>query len=574
MRFLAARGESRLEWRDFRHGLIGHWLLLLPLLAGSLQAGTPPHASEFDSLLTEGKRLLREERFLSAEEVLHKALEHDPANPEAIFLLGLALAKQEKWEASRQQLERATTQQPDFLPAHLELAGVQFKMGSRKQPIHTLRKVLSLDPHHEYAHRFLATLLYLEEQRIEALHHWNQAGGPRVGQITYRVPPETGAELLQHLFPLNEGEILRARQILDIRWKQKRFHLGPPFHWYLQPDRKTLWDLEIVLARPLTLPFPQGFLLENAARALFYQEVAAGYPTATRSGKQLYETFRWDPHRKRARTVAEVPFLSSSSDALHLGFDFREETWRHTPSANEFLFQTEEVFVDYEYLMRNRRSFSLRAGYGHRFFRQQNFPHSPHLLQLGFKWDQLVGLNRADTAQLHWTTRFDTLSGITGEKSQAQQISSAARLNLPLDDPSRARLGISLRAGLSSRDLPIVDYFVLGVGQDQPLPLRAHPTVERGHKGHGPMGRNYLLANFELHRRLLRWRFTEIGGLAFSDTAFVSGRPFESAAPLWFQDIGCGLRLRALGHNLAQVLFGLDLRTSSFNYWIGLPLSP
>lgn len=550
---------------------MGRCLLLLSFLSALLHAQTSVPVGELADLLARGRQLLREERFLPAEQIFHEALKRDPVNVEAIFLLGLALAKQQKWEASKEQLERATARQPSFVPAHVELAGVQFKLGHLPDSIRILRTVLSLDPDHQYAQQFLATLLYLKEQRIEALHYWNRTDAPRIGKIAYRVPPKTDPKLVQHLFPLNEGELLRRQQVLDIRWKQERFHLGSPFYWHLIAGEGELWDLELALTHPVTLPFPQAFLLENSARALLYRQVAVQYPRTARGGTQLFASFRWDPHQKRVRTFAEFPFLSSSSDNLRLGFDLRDETWKHTPSASEFLFQTEQVFVDYEYLMRGRKSLSVRGGYEHRFFRPQNLSDGPHFLRLGLEWNQVVSLNHADTAQFHWTTRLDTLSGISGEKQQARQISSAAKFGWQLDTPSRAGIQLAFRAGLSSRHLPVVDYFIFGVGQDQPLPLRAHPTVESGRKGHGPMARNYALANFEIHRRLLRWRFAEIGGLAFSDSALVSGDPFEAPAPGWFQDAGCGLRLRALGQDLVEILFGFDLRTSSFNYWIGLP---
>ena len=555
---------------------LGRISLLLILVTALLKAETDAPSTPFASLLAEGKQLIQEEDFGAAEEVLHQALRQVPTNVEALFLMGLVLAKQEKWDASRKRLEQATTQDPDFLPAHLELAGVHFKLGNHSESIRILRKVLFLDPDHDYAHRFLGTLLYLEDQKIEALEQWNDAQEPRINRIRYQTAPETTAEFLQRLFPLNEGEILRRQQILDIQWKQTRFHLGPPFHWHLEPSAGDTWDLEIALPPPSTFSFPKAFLLENVTRVLFNQEVGGTVPLGAGTGRTLSGSVRWDPPRKRLQTSAQFPFVFSSADALGLDFDLRDEEWDYTPTGTKFDFREKHFLVDYEYLMSDRKSLSIGGGYQHQFLRfeevSRSLPYSPDLLRLGLQWNQLFSLNPADTAQLHWGVRLVGAYGLTGAKNRARQLLSTATFRWRFHRPSRARFSLSAHAGLSSSDLPLDDYFILGIGQDGPLPLRAHPTVQNGRKGNSPMGRNFALANLELHRRLVRWRIMEISGLLFSDTAVVSGGPFEFGLPAQlFYDVGAGFRLRVLGYDLAEVLFGFDLKTSSFNFWAGLP---
>ena len=84
------------------------------------------------------------------------------------------------------------------------------------------------------------------------------------------------------------------------------------------------------------------------------------------------------------------------------------------------------------------------------------------------------------------------------------------------------------------------------------------------------MGRNYLLANIEFQRRLFNWRTLAITGLTFSDTAMVSGVPFGQPDSSWYQDVGFGVRLGAFGRDFVDLFLGVDLRTSSFNFWIKL----
>ena len=85
------------------------------------------------------------------------------------------------------------------------------------------------------------------------------------------------------------------------------------------------------------------------------------------------------------------------------------------------------------------------------------------------------------------------------------------------------------------------------------------------------MGRDFVLLSAELGRRLWRWGLLEVGGFVFSDTAFVSGRPFLSGNGERYQDVGVGLRLRVLGQEFLNVFLGLDTRSRTFHHWAGLP---
>jgi hypothetical protein len=381
--------------------------------------------------------------------------------------------------------------------------------------------------------------------------------------------------LLQRLFSFNEGEVLRKEQIFDTRWKQERLGLGPPFGLELTPDSKAAWDLKVTVPPRSTLSFTKEFLLRNFLRAPLYRELAAVYPVELGSGRQVSASLRWDSAKKRAKASAWFPFVAAPSDGLRVGLDLREEDWAHTSSGTRFIQQTEGVFANYEYVFTGRKSLSVGTGYEHQFLRfvgeEPNFSYSPHLIRLGIEWNQLVSLNNADTLQLALKSRYDTFAGPGQENSGARQLNGALSIPWLFDRQTQAGLELSLGAAVSSKGLPLSQYFILGVGQDNPLPLQAHPTVQSGRKGHGPMGRNYVLANVEFQRRLFDWRILAITGLTFSDTAMVSGAPFGQLGRSWYQDVGFGVRIGALGRDLVDLRLGVDLKTSSFNFWIGLP---
>jgi hypothetical protein len=525
-------------------------------------------------ILAEGRRLMEEEDYARAEQVLRKVVQAHPQLTEARFLLGLALAKKGDWSASRDELEEVVSLQPNEVCAIVELAGTEYKLGNTQEAIQYLRRALELDPANAYARHFLATLLYLESQKTEALHNWNLVQAPRVGQIQYRVSSKVDPQLLQQLFDFNEREILRKEQAFNVWWKQERFHLGPPFQWHLTPHSAGEWDLEIVLPPRSPLSAPKQVLLQNAVRVPVYREMSLQYPLTLTSGRQIQGAVRWDSPQKRLYGAVRFPFFLSSSDALGFGFEWRDEKWKDVSSGAELPYETRQVSVDYEYLFGGRRSLTIHGGFDHQLLSVESVPNdlleNTYFLRLGLEWNQRMGLNPADSLRLDWRASFLSLSGLGETRDQARQVSSRAGLVWEFGDSSRTRFNVSFGAGYSADGLPLSDFFILGVGQDNRLPLRAHPTVGNGFKGNSPMGRHYLLGNLELSHPLVAWKALEIKGLIFSDTGAVYETPFGESEGCCYQDVGLGFRFAAFGSGILEVLFGFDLRDSSSNVWIGL----
>jgi hypothetical protein len=200
-----------------------------------------------------------------------------------------------------------------------------------------------------------------------------------------------------------------------------------------------------------------------------------------------------------------------------------------------------------------------------------DLPHSRHFISLGVEWKQRIGLTASDRAKLDWQVYYSNYFGPDEKWIQARQISSSATIDWQLKPPWKIQLKASLGAGHSTQNIPLNKYFTLGVGQDSPLPLRAHPTVVDKHKGSNPIGRKYILGNLEFHRSLTRWRILEIKGQLFMDIGAVYRPPFGNESRTWYRDVGGGLKFRTLGSDLIEILFGYNLNTQTTNLWIGLP---
>ena len=554
------------------------WLfcLCLPLFPQTERAN-PPGGVESDEtdLLGRARQLYSDERFCEIEHMLARS-PHTELGSELLLLLGLARARQGNWAGTERPLQEAAQRQPDHVAARLELAGVQYRLKRNWEAIENLRRALELDAGNEYARRFLAALLSLEDRQIKALDHWNEVGDPRLRQIAYRVSGPVDSELLTRLFPINEGEVLRAERVRDVQWTQSRFGLGSPARWQLTPSKGRDWELEIVVPDRSGLSLPRSWLLENSAGALVESTLSLDHPRGLSGGPHWRGSFRWDPPRRRLQTTVGWPFVSAGAEALRLGLDMRREEWNARFSETSFRLENEVLFAQFEHLFPGRRSLTFVGSYQHQRTRIEGAfsPvafRNPHLAEMGAEWNQILGWAGSDNPRIEWTVQIKSISGWGHEKLVSPQVSSGAYLTWKPWPEDSTRLQIGGSTGFSGRHLPLTHYFVLCVGPDGVLPLRAHPTTEKGSKGNSPLGRHYALLNLEARRDLGRWGVFRIRGLAFSDTAVLAQGPFGRFEKDWWQDVGGGFHLNIFGLDLIEILLGFDLRDSAFNLWLGLP---
>ena len=524
------------------------------------------------NLLEQARTKLEANHYVEAEELVRQFLGAEPDHAEAYYLLGVVLSKHEQWVEAGQALERSIELNPHYVVAHVQLAGVRHRQDARPEAMRHLRRAIALDPENTYAREFLGGLAYLEDRQLEALYHWNAVGKPSIHEISYLTPSQASPQFIGRLFRLNEGEVLRREQLMDIRWVRERLRLKTDFHWVLKPFSGDKWDLEISVGPQNTISSGKSLLLENVPRIVFNQEVFAEFQN--NRGQSFGGGVRWDRQRKQVMARSSFPFLLSGSGVLRLGGDSREEMWRHTESGSEFDLQTAGLSGTYEHCFRRRKALSFHAAYRYQEFQfdQGTFPvQSPHVVALGLEWNQRIALNAEDERWLHWETRVDQI-GLFGEGRQdTYRLATGVRVKWALRKKPRAHLVLSLRGGIAGDLLPLDEYFSLGAGPDNPLPLRAHPTLLDGRRGNNPLGREFGLANLEFVHRLFQWSFFEVDGLLFSDLAFVDRAPFGLLESRWLHDVGGGLRLRAFGQDIVHLVLGWDLKTGSFNQWTGLP---
>jgi len=136
---------------------------------------------------------------------------------------------------------------------------------------------------------------------------------------------------------------------------------------------------------------------------------------------------------------------------------------------------------------------------------------------------------------------------------------------LVVSEGSGAFIDLSVRGGTTRGQLPVEDYFILGVDGETPYLLRGHVAATEGRYGRSPMGTDFILFNSDIERRV--WTLPigkdmEIKGELFLDGAkvFDRNRVFNQAG--WFFDAGVAARIQLPGSDLV-VLYGRSLNHGS-----------
>ena len=124
-----------------------------------------------------------------------------------------------------------------------------------------------------------------------------------------------------------------------------------------------------------------------------------------------------------------------------------------------------------------------------------------------------------------------------------------------------------VRTGKIFGRAPLDELFMLGLERDNDLWLRAHIGTRDGRKGSAPLGRDYLLINWEIDKNVYRNGLFTVKLSPFLDT----GRSSDSAPGLgsekWLWDTGVQAKLRVFAVGFV-LIYGKDLRSGRNAFYV------
>jgi tetratricopeptide (TPR) repeat protein len=523
------------------------------------------------------KQLFEQERWEQLARLGRDAVQR---SAEFDYEYGVALAHLERWDEARSALLAGSRLVPRDKRFAIELAGVAFKQKNQSRAIAYLRRALYLDPKDAYANEFLATLYFLQGNLEAAVKYWNRLAEPkpRVEQVRTEPRPRLRPALLDHAFAFAPASTLKLQELQASEARLRGLEIFPSSRFDLVARPGGAFD---AVFRGQEVNGWGATKLEGLLRTfhgLPFQEMTPEYLNVNGSAINLVSSARWDSDKRRLTGVFSSPIGQDPRWRIRLGTDWRNENWDvvssftgPAPLLAALNLRREAVSATVTHLVGARWRWSLGGEFSHRDYRNvfAGSVLTPQLLAPGYQLKQTAQLGydlwRSPEHRLTLSSDAASLAG----RLWSQPTESFEKLQASLEAHwlPRARgddfeTRWRLRAGKTFGDIPFDELFMLGLERDSDLWMHAHIGTRDGRKGSAPLGRNYLLSNWETDKSVYTNGFLAFRLGPFLDTGKITDPSSALGAQEWLWDTGAQAKLRVLGVGVV-FSYGKDLRTGN-----------
>lgn len=586
-------GTARCSRNELELKALRRWVLRAVFACGCVHAYAQPDPSQSPSE-QQLQSLADAQRW---NEIVASLQPISPRSAAMDFYLGLAFAQLGRLAEAQGAFESGRSLAAADPRFPVELAGIAFKQKSYALAARRLRLALALAPGDTYTIDFLGTVYFLEGNLEAALKYWNRVGKPYIESVREVPALRISPALLDRAFAFSPAGTLSLPQLLDSTARLRGLGIFPQFHFDLdaQPDGK--FDL-IFRARELN-GFGDGKLeaLILFFQGIPFQEVKPGYYDLHHEALNFASMFRWDKEKRRIFADFSGPFEHSAKHRWQISTDLRNENWAirngfsgFAPVLAGFNMRQERVAFELPSCASARVGWSLGAEVSHRDFRSVangvgpgSEPGStsgpvvtPQLLATGYQLKQRAQLSGTLLNAPEHRFILSAQAASNAARLWARPTESSEKLTASLgwhwfpqatgDDYETSQ---QLCVGQTFGQVPFDELFILGLERDNDLPLRAHIGTRDGRKGSAPLGRDYLLENWETNKniygngivKLQLGPFFDIGKIADPGTALGSRD--------WLSDTGIQAKVRVFGAGLV-FSYGKDLRTGNNAFYLAL----
>jgi hypothetical protein len=533
-------------------------------------ASAQPSGSQFSS--SQIHQLFQEERWQEIAN-LHPPL---GVSAETDFEYGIALARLQHWDEARAALESGLRLRPDDSRFMVELAGVAFKQANYADSERWLQRALHLSPKDSYSLDFLGTVYYLQGNIDAALKYWNRVGKPQISSVLSEPPPKIRPALLDRAFTFAPSSTLQLAALQTTSARIRQLDVFPTFRFDLeaQPDNSFNLTFRGSERNGCAGNSWQCLLVifgETPAQTLNFS-----YFNIAGRAMNFASSFRWDGEKRRVVGQLELPVANNPKWQVHASTDLRNENWAvrnsfsgPTPLLAALNLKREIGSVGFNDVMSgNWRWYSItelsNRDY-HNVFTGSTL--SPELLASGFQLKQSLGV---DGSILRIPERRFNVEG-SAFLSVARlwslpavhysQLQSSIRYHwFPQPTAEKYEVQHLIRVGKTFGSAPFDEMFVLGVLGDTDLYMRAHIATRDGKKGSAPLGRSYVLSNWEALRDVSPISIAHIKVGPFVDTGRISDPLPQLGSNKWLWDTGLEAKMQAFGFTVT-VSYGRDLRS-------------
>jgi tetratricopeptide (TPR) repeat protein len=509
------------------------------------------------------------------------------------YYLGIALAQLGRLDEAQSTLEAGLRLAPADPRFPVELAGIAFKQKNYPLTIRHLRQAVRLSPNDTYTNDFLGTTYFLEGNLEAALKYWNRAGKPQIAHVLTDPTPSISPVLLDHAFAFSPAATLTMPQLADSNARLRGLGIFPQFHFNL--NARTDGKFDLVFRAHERNGFGDSKLeaLVLFFQGIPFQEVNPSYFNLHREAINFTSMFRWDAQKRRIFADFSGPFEHSAKNRWQIATDLRNENWAirngftgPAPVLASFNLRDEKLAFDMASYAGDRLRWLAGAEVSHRNFRnvdagtapatESGTVLTPQMLSTGYQLKQQAQVTstlwrlperrftvdataRSDAARL-WSQPSESSEKLTG---------SIGWHWFPQAEGDDYETSQQFRAGKTFGQVPFDELFILGLERDNDLPLRAHIGTRDGRKGSAPLGRDYLLQNWELDKNVYGNGILKIQLGPFLDIGRITDPGTALGSHEWLFDAGAQAKLRVFGAGLV-FSYGKDLRTGNNAFYLSL----
>jgi tetratricopeptide (TPR) repeat protein len=543
-------------------------LLMTRAVNGSMpavQSATP------DTLEERARAAMDRGDYIVAVPILLEALAQRPA-ADTYLNLGISYRHNRDWQDAENILQEGTDRFPKDPRIPTELANAYLGAGDIDSARTALHRALQIDPANVPASDLIANLELSEGEVQTALKFWNRSGYPVVNDVLHNSNITIGHWTVREGQAFHPGKMMTYSQ-----WRTTQLRL-------LETSIFSNVGIDVEPApassayNPIILTTKKSNSLANVAF-----DIVKGAPLqwsylnwwdAANTGITLNSSYRWDYNRKRGEVQLHAPIPVPGILFLNATGLWRSERWDLAPvlhtdagADDRFLYKSTGIRAEFKYIPYYRFDFGGGFEYTNRAANgglPQLYTDSQNSGKVLFQ----ASLRLADS-------RYQNRIHVEGQAARKNLLGDlnystmTAELNneFLISKESDTVFDWTIRGGASKGQLPVEEYFVLGLDTYAGNLLRGHPAAEHGHYGNAPMGTSFMLSNMDLERRIailplfntLNIPYLDVKGQVFLDSGKTSDRAHIFKEGTLYFDTGAGLKLETPTHSL-NLIYAKSLR--------------
>ena len=499
---------------------------------------------------------------------------------------GLALAQLQQWSQARAAFESGERKEPAEERFSVELAGVAYRENDLAEAKRQLHRALTLNPDDSYALNFLGTIYLLEGNLEAALEYWNRIESPHIAQIQEIPQPRLDAALLDRAFAVPPLSVMRLQDFETTDARIAALGVFPVRRWELQPAGQDDYNLVLHAVEENGWGANKWVAALSALEGLPYETVYPEYHNARGEAVNFDSLVRWDSQKRRLYLAVSLPPEHDPKWNFRAYVDGRDEKWDLTNSlfgattaVTAMKLRRVEASVEFRRIQSGRWSWQTKGAFSRRTFGDiVGVPAAAtSLFSSGdaIEWDAETDYRLLSMADRRITLDSSGTGGVARNFAPqgAGGIFGRAEGSLRFHWFPRAtgddyEMTSQWRAGMLAGAVPFDEFYTLGVERDDNNRwLRGISGTRGGEKGNSPMGRRYLLWNWEWQKVIYHDAYFEFRAGPVFDSGNIADPSGAFGSRGWLWDPGAELTVRVLDTVNVVLSYGHDMRSGQNTFF-------